>query len=552
MSERVIEIKEFPIHKITPSCTWVIIGAPQTGKCFARDTPILMFDGTTKMVQDVYRDDIIMGDDSTPRKVSGLNRGTDKMYKVRMFKMGHKDTGNYIINRSHILCLKRICYPYIKYNIDSIRVKWLLNNKDKSKTFYISSSYGQTKNIAETFRDQLLEDVDYTVENILEISVKDYLNLPKLLGDKYKGYKTGVDFEYKYVEDPYSVGYNSTKSIPDIYKYNSRKVRLQVLAGIIDNCGYSIYNRYFILNPDLIKDTTYLCGSLGFHCQVVDVLLDIKTCYIEGNKLHEIPVLKKKKVLESSVDCVYDIDVSYIGEGEYFGFETDGNKRFVLGDFTVTHNSSLIEDLCYVHKHKYPIARVWCGTEDTQGKYGKFVKPLYITTEYKMDEHEKGVIRQRKCKAEKCRNAYGIYILDDCNTDRKIFTSKLMRGQFKNGSQWWDNLFMIGSHYVFDMPPDLRKCVSYVAIFKESSIEERKKLYQNFAVGCNFEEFCELMDQLTGDHTCMIFNKRSQSTKIEDCVFYYKARLHNKWELGCNEYKEWAAKRYNKNYTEDY
>jgi ATP-dependent Lon protease len=30
--------------------------------------------------------------------------------------------------------------------------------------------------------------------------------------------------------------------------------------------------------------------------------------------------------------------------GDYYGFEIDGNKRFVLGDFTVTHNTSLVKD----------------------------------------------------------------------------------------------------------------------------------------------------------------------------------------------------------------
>jgi hypothetical protein len=34
------------------------------------------------------------------------------------------------------------------------------------------------------------------------------------------------------------------------------------------------------------------------------------------------------------------ISVNPIGEGEYFGFSIDGDKQFLLGDFTVTHNSA--------------------------------------------------------------------------------------------------------------------------------------------------------------------------------------------------------------------
>jgi hypothetical protein len=39
---------------------------------------------------------------------------------------------------------------------------------------------------------------------------------------------------------------------------------------------------------------------------------------------------------------MYGIEVEPIGEGAYFGFQIDGNKRFLLGDFTVTHNTEVM------------------------------------------------------------------------------------------------------------------------------------------------------------------------------------------------------------------
>ena len=38
---------------------------------------------------------------------------------------------------------------------------------------------------------------------------------------------------------------------------------------------------------------------------------------------------------------ICSINVVPIGDGEFYGFELDGNHRFLLGDFTVTHNSLL-------------------------------------------------------------------------------------------------------------------------------------------------------------------------------------------------------------------
>jgi hypothetical protein len=68
--------------------------------CHGYDTPILMYDGTTKMVQDVVVGDILMGDDSTPRRVLKLVRGQEDLYKIR-----YSDKTSYIVNKSHIMCL---------------------------------------------------------------------------------------------------------------------------------------------------------------------------------------------------------------------------------------------------------------------------------------------------------------------------------------------------------------------------------------------------------------------------------------------------------------
>jgi len=72
-----------------------------TGKCHAKDTPIIMYDGSIRAVQDIVVGDILMGDDSTPRKVLSLATGEDTMYTIVPTK-GDK----YTVNSEHILCLK--------------------------------------------------------------------------------------------------------------------------------------------------------------------------------------------------------------------------------------------------------------------------------------------------------------------------------------------------------------------------------------------------------------------------------------------------------------
>jgi superfamily II DNA or RNA helicase len=347
------------------------------GKCLGIDTEILMYDGTIKKVQDIQVGDVLMGDDSTPRNVLTLARGREQMYKI-----SNKKGDTYVCNESHILSLK--------------------------------SSSNHSKLIKKG--------------NIIDISVKDFLNLPKCFhgkGGVLLGYKVPINFEEKNVEfDPYLLGYwlgdgtsrntnisteesyvikymvdlfknkhtdlylkytgsqydyriNSIKNtnsfkdflrkynllnnkhIPYHYLCNSKDVRLKLLAGIIDSDGYFNKNCIEIVqkNEKLLDNIIYLARSLGFACYKKRV---IKTCTnskegpkqgvyflsnIYGKGIEEIPTLcprKKGYVRKQIKDALtYRLQIDKLEIDEYYGFEIDGNRRFVLADFTVTHNTVL-------------------------------------------------------------------------------------------------------------------------------------------------------------------------------------------------------------------
>ena len=83
--------------------TAIAINGPMgTGKCHALDTPILMYDGSIKMVQDIVVGDKVMGDDSSCRNVTSLGRGEDDMYDIV-----HSNGEKYGVNSQHIMCLKQ-------------------------------------------------------------------------------------------------------------------------------------------------------------------------------------------------------------------------------------------------------------------------------------------------------------------------------------------------------------------------------------------------------------------------------------------------------------
>ena len=292
-------------------------------------------------------------------------------------------------------------------------------------------------------------------------------------------------------------------------------------------------------------------------------LLNISTGHIEDIPLQKILPFEKvclqyrgvKKDVDTNTLKTYDIQIKSIGQGDYMGFELYGdNCRFLLGDGTITHNTTMAENFAYYLKHRYPVAKIFVQTEEWYKKFCRIFHPLFVSNNWDEKEEERHVLRQRKCELENGRGYpgnYAINILDDIGDDPKVFKTKLMRGLFKLGSQHWAQLLLVLSQFALDLVPEIRKSVSYVALGREPEENERQKLYKNFGGICGkYPIFCQLMEQLTGDFTFMIIKKRSQSNKLEDCVFWYRTKQLKDWKFGCKEYRKHGDTRYNPKYVE--
>ena len=349
-----------------------MIGSVDTGKCEKSNTPIIMYDGTIKMIQDIKIGDLLMGDDSTPRTVLNTISGIGKMYDI---KSRNYDT--YTVTENHILSLK----------VDNIDPKysWLEYLKNKA---IICNEY--------------LE-----IGDIIDISVKDFLNLPKESKRNLKGYKIGVNFKEKEIDiDPYILGYwlgkgdkgstkittvdkeiveyfakyaksldmvfkivgkskhiynMSTRSkiggsnknkfmywlrkynlihnkhIPYNYKCNSYENRMKLLAGLMDSNGHYNKNSNTILITSKYKtlayDIYFLAGSLGLGTIIKKC---IKTCtnsknslikyeyykiQISGKGQENIPTILERKKMRPFNDyknpLVYNLHITESKETKY-------------------------------------------------------------------------------------------------------------------------------------------------------------------------------------------------------------------------------------------
>ena len=363
------------------------------GKCLGKDTPVMMFDGTIKKVQDIKVGELIMGDDSTPRTILSTCTGTEQLYKIVPIK-----GDPYIVNESHILSLRRSeTKSKINGKIEDIELKDYLCLSEPRKAclkgykvpisfpkkevpfdpYMIGYWLGDGASRAASISCQESTVLHYFHRNLGKYNL--FLDYTSQYDYRIKGAKP--NYFFKTLRDLNLFG---NKHIPHIYKCNSREIRLQLLAGLLDSDGSAIKGGWDFCqkNETLFDDVMFLARSLGFACYkqkckktCTNAPGGPKTgtyfrCSISGTGTEDVPCKVPRKRIEprEQVKDVLNvgIKVEKLEVGEYFGFEIDGNHRFVLGDFTVTHNttvalalSSQLKVRTMIVVHKEFLANQW-------------------------------------------------------------------------------------------------------------------------------------------------------------------------------------------------
>ena len=365
-----------------------------SGKCLGRDTPILMFDGTIKLVQDVKTGDLLMGADSSPRKVLGLVTGRDRLYQITPVK-----GDSWVCNSAHVLTLVRSTsmptylpgrfapipkgewfdIPLDQYlrlskvlqrdlklvrtgvdfvNHDSLPYDpyfcglWLGDGSTGLTAFQITDQNEHVLRYFEAYGESLgYRITKYQKRGCMTYKVicKDVNRVPYFPG----GYQnTGIHPLKDYFVDHFVK--DGQKTIPLHYLTASRLDRLKLLAGLLDTDGYLGTGYYEICTKfEYLRDSIlFLARSLGFaaYCSLKKVkvtsglIKDYWRIKISG-EVSEIPSLYRDAPRRQQIKSVLrtGFSVTPLGDGDYYGFTLDGDHRFLLGDFTVTHNSSVLK-----------------------------------------------------------------------------------------------------------------------------------------------------------------------------------------------------------------
>jgi len=362
------------------TCMTLFGGRPSAGKSLRPGTQVLMYNGNIKKIEDVKVGDQLMGPDSNPRNVLALGTGEEEMYDI-IPKRGMK----WGCNEPHILSLRMSSDNgdvYKKDDIINLPIKDYMCKNTKFKhhakqwrtgwelptkripydAYYIGSWLGDgSKDSAEITTG----DPEYVESYYKAFANKFGFRMSKYHQERntyvYRMCKTSGKTNplLNYLRDKCLV--NNEKRIPKEYLHNSRTIRLELLAGLIDTDGYlvrkdsgtyEITTKYARLRDDIL----YLGNSLGFLSTYSDKKVtikegDVRTYYrihISGN-IREVPVkIERKKSITSNRRTNHQnvgFDIKHTGKGKYYGVVLDNDHLFLLADGTVTHNTAFMTDL---------------------------------------------------------------------------------------------------------------------------------------------------------------------------------------------------------------
>lgn len=333
----------------------VVVGPMYSGKCLGYNTPILMYDGSIKSVQFITPDDLLMGPDSKPRRVLSISSGFGQLFSVN--PSGGQP---FIVNKEHILSV--VVSTGDKLTIQNISVEDYMESGMKAWLYKVPVG---TKRIPLPV-DPYVLGVWLGCGRMLKPIL---INVPKTVL-KYMdniGIQTATlpihrertlilgDF-VKYLIETYKV--QRWKHIPKVFITASRKHRLKLLAGIVDVCGffvpkimgYEILIRSSVLATDIQKvfvSLGYRCSTerLGEKVRIVapKCLLPCKASHATFSSIKDISV-KNNNYTKYSYKTIIPVEfnIEQSNYGNYYGFELDTDGLFLLGDYTVTHNTSYL------------------------------------------------------------------------------------------------------------------------------------------------------------------------------------------------------------------
>jgi hypothetical protein len=289
-------------NKNTEYLHTVITGPPGCGKCLAPETLVRKFDGTKVQAQQLIPGDFLIDDSGNSTKVTATTGTLKPREQMFLIKQSHADS--YIVNASHILTLILVKAPELIETADGFEIKH--TDQEDCHTRYFGRN---NRSMAEHYRRYNVFQYGHRID----IALDDYFKRSKKWKSRFKGFRAPVQ-------------YFNDMELEERAEYIKRL------------CGG--YNEMMVYS-DQLEDMVELIQSIGWYCTY-------KTIETYASKYFNEP---KSYLIKIKGRRFSSLEIVPLGSGEYFGFELEGSGRFLLADFTVTHNTTVAEILGEIYSN---------------------------------------------------------------------------------------------------------------------------------------------------------------------------------------------------------
>ena len=329
--------------------------ALKDSKCLATGTLVRMYDGSQRRVETIREGELVMGPDSTPRRVTGPVSGFQPMFKVS------GKGWEFTCNQQHILtCIKSTVKPmngHSQGQVVDLPLEYFLKNPSRLrhyKAIRASIEYPVAELPIDPYTfglwlgDGAQRELRVTTA---DTEIREWLEALPGYRHTYRQDPKTVDVYFGSRQVLRDLGVYKNKHIPQIYKIASKEQRRLLLAGIMDSDGWVDHGGSVVSmskkRARLLADIEEVCASLGYRTSVRDstpiilssgAIVEMRTVSL-GNT-EPLPVKLKRR----SGLCAPKYETMHItpqGIGQFHGFTVDKDSRYVLGNYITTHNTGV-------------------------------------------------------------------------------------------------------------------------------------------------------------------------------------------------------------------
>lgn len=372
------------------------VAATGGGKCLKKGTKVITFDGRIVPVEGVQEGEFLMGPDSSPRKVLSTVKGKEEMFEITPVKgtpwactLDHvltlidtrKSRGNKVIDiplKDYLSKHKTFKNMHKLFHSTAIEFPKLLvplpmdpymlgawfgdgskalgNAEGRARIPTVGLTSADPELVAMWKETAMSFGLEMTEHDKRDNASSTFHIVGRVWGGE--GHRTygGSGGWANPVLDLLRKTVGPKAEVPHEYLVSSKEERAQFLAGFLDTDGYYSHKSFEITQKrkDWADAICFIARSLGLHVSIKKVfkaatntikkekkpywrmVISGDSTFLPMRLPRKIPHPRKqiKNVLRTGIKSVESVGVE-----EYYGFTLDGDHRFLLEDFTVTHNS---------------------------------------------------------------------------------------------------------------------------------------------------------------------------------------------------------------------